>query len=76
MSLACQSVAMSSRSRGDLLPDMQPRLDEDSYVPVPLEATYQTTWNSCPVDMRRAVELGLPLDDEAFDDDDLEDESE
>jgi hypothetical protein len=37
-------------------------LDEDRYVPVPLEATYQATWLSCPEDMREAVEHGLPLD--------------
>jgi hypothetical protein len=27
-------------------------------VPVPLEATYQATWASCPEDMREAVERG------------------
>jgi hypothetical protein len=48
----------------DPLPDMPAWLDEDSYVPVPLEATYQTTWASCPEDMREAVEHGLPPDDE------------
>jgi hypothetical protein len=49
---------------GNVLPDMPAWLDEDSYVPVPLEATYQTTWDSCPVDMRVAVEQGLPIDEE------------
>jgi hypothetical protein len=49
---------------GDVLPDMPAHLDVDSYVPVPLEATYQTTWVSCPEDMRAAVEHGLPLADE------------
>jgi hypothetical protein len=47
---------------GDVLPDMPAWLDEDSYVPVPLEATYQTTWASCPADMQEAVELGWPKD--------------
>jgi hypothetical protein len=47
----------------DILPDMPAWLDEDSYVPVPLEATYQTTWESCPPDMRYVVERGeLPED--------------
>ena len=47
----------------DVLPDMPAWLDEDSYVPVPLEATYQTTWDSCPADMRAVVERGeLPED--------------
>ena len=41
---------------GDALPDMPAWLDEDSYVPVPLEATYQATWQSCPEDMREFVE--------------------
>jgi uncharacterized protein DUF4058 len=50
---------------GDVLPDMPAWLDEDSYVPVPLEVTYQTTWDSCPVDMRDAVEGGLMPDDDA-----------
>ncbi|MBX9584402.1 MAG: DUF4058 family protein, partial [Gemmataceae bacterium] len=41
---------------GDDLPDMPIYLDPVSYVPVPLEATYRTTWASCPEDMREAVE--------------------
>ena len=28
------------------------------YVPVPLEATYQTAWQNCPQDMREFVERG------------------
>ena len=50
---------------GDVMPDMAAYLDLDSYVPVPLEATYQATWESCPEDMREAVERGEPLADEA-----------
>jgi hypothetical protein len=46
---------------GDPLPDMPAYLDPDSYVPVPLEPTYQATWASCPEDMREAVERGEPL---------------
>jgi hypothetical protein len=49
---------------GDLLPDMAAYLDLDSYVNVPLEATYQATWASCPEDMREAVERGEPLSDD------------
>jgi hypothetical protein len=49
---------------GDLLPDMPAYLDPDSYVPVPLEPTYQATWASCPEDMREAVESGESLSDE------------
>jgi hypothetical protein len=49
---------------GDTLPDMPAYLDLDGYVPVPLEATYQATWASCPEDMREAVERGGPLPEE------------
>jgi hypothetical protein len=49
---------------GDVLPDMPAYLDVDSFVPVPLEATYQTTWASCPEDMREAVERGEVVSDE------------
>ncbi len=49
---------------GDVLPDMPAYLNVDSYVPVPLEATYQATWASCPEAMRDAVECGEPSDDE------------
>ena len=43
---------------GDRLPDMPAYLDDEGYVPVPLEATYQAAWASCPEDMREAVEHG------------------
>jgi hypothetical protein len=49
---------------GDVLPDMPAYLDPDSWVPVPLEATYQATWASCPEDMREAVERGVMPTDE------------
>ena len=50
---------------GDVLPDMPAYLDPDSYVPTPLEATYQATWTSCPEAMREVVERGEPLADES-----------
>jgi hypothetical protein len=37
---------------------MAPYLDLDHYVPVPLEATYMTTWGKCPKDFRAFVEAG------------------
>ena len=49
----------------DCLPDMPAYLDQESYVPVPLEATYQATWASCPEDMREVIERGEPLSDES-----------
>lgn len=41
---------------GDRLPAMPAYLDEDIHVQVPLEATYESTWASCPEDMRALVE--------------------
>jgi hypothetical protein len=49
---------------GEKLPDMPAYLDPDSYVPVPLETTYQATWATCPEDMREVVEHGGVLPDE------------
>jgi hypothetical protein len=50
---------------GMAMRDMPAYLDCDSYVPVPLEATYQAAWATCPEDMREAVEHGLPPDEPA-----------
>jgi hypothetical protein len=50
---------------GDTLPDMPAYLDGCGYVPVPLEATYQAAWATCPADMRELVETGrLPGESE------------
>jgi hypothetical protein len=50
---------------GDTLADMPAYLDRDGYVPVPLEATYQSAWASCPADFRELVETGkLPGEEE------------
>jgi len=43
---------------GHVLPDMPAYLDADHHVAVPLESTYQTTWETCPADMRYLVEHG------------------
>ena len=32
---------------GDVLPDMPAYLDRSGYLPMPLEATYQTAWQTC-----------------------------
>ena len=45
----------------DPLPDMPIFLDADTYVPVPLEATYQETWGRCPQEFREAVVTGKRL---------------
>lgn len=49
---------------GDLLPDMPAYLEYGVYVPVPLEATYQAAWATCPPDMRELVETGRLADEE------------
>jgi hypothetical protein len=43
---------------GAILPNMPAYLERSGYVPVPLEATYQAAWFSCPADMRELVETG------------------
>jgi hypothetical protein len=43
---------------GAALPDMPAYLDDRCWVPVPLEATYQAAWTTCPEDMRTYVETG------------------
>jgi len=48
---------------GRPMPDMPAFLDADHHVPVPLERTYQESWNKCPQGMRRVVERG-PTSDE------------
>jgi hypothetical protein len=50
---------------GDPLLEMPAYLTPAAWVPVPLEATYQATWASCPKDMRVAVQRGeLPGESE------------
>jgi hypothetical protein len=44
---------------GDFLPDMPLFLANSWHVPVPLESTYQATWNACPEELRLAVETGV-----------------
>lgn len=44
---------------GDALPDMPIFLLENTYVPAPLEATYQTTWNVFPRALKPLLETPL-----------------
>jgi hypothetical protein len=44
---------------GDVLPDMPLFLTSHVHVMVPLELTYQATWNATPEELRRAVETGV-----------------
>jgi hypothetical protein len=41
---------------GDVLPDMPLFLEPKVYVPAPLEATYQTTWNAFPAALKPLLE--------------------
>ncbi|MBW3539480.1 MAG: hypothetical protein KY476_04350 [Planctomycetes bacterium] len=47
---------------GEELPDIPLFIAGGVHVPVPLEATYQTTWNATPEALRRAVETGIMPD--------------
>jgi hypothetical protein len=41
---------------GDALPSLPIFLDQRTYVPAPLEATYESTWSKCPEPIRELVE--------------------
>ena len=41
---------------GDPLPEMPIFLDPFTYVPAPLETTYQSTWSKCPDAVKELVE--------------------
>ena len=43
---------------GDPLPALPIFLDRGTYVPAPLESTYQSTWAKCPKPLREVVENG------------------
>jgi hypothetical protein len=45
---------------GDLLEDMALFLIDEYYISVPLEATYQATWQALPREMQEYVETGRP----------------
>ena len=47
---------------GDALPDMPLILTQDLHVMVPLESTYQSTWDASPEAYRQAVETGVMPD--------------
>jgi hypothetical protein len=41
---------------GDLLPELPIFFDAATYIPAPLEATYQATWEKRPAVVRELVE--------------------
>ena len=50
---------------GDAMPDMPLFIASELHVKIPLELTYQATWEVTPEEMKRAVETGvLPEDEE------------
>jgi hypothetical protein len=57
------TMFMEPIDQGDTLPDMPAFLGPDTYVPVPLEATYQVAWANCPPSMRELVETGRLADE-------------
>jgi hypothetical protein len=48
---------------GDILPEMPLFLTADVYVPAPLEATYQATWDVCPAPLKDLVMGIFPTTD-------------
>jgi len=44
---------------GDRLPALPLFLSPETYVPAPLEATYVTTWSTCPRQMKELLERGV-----------------
>jgi hypothetical protein len=53
---------------GDLLPEMPLFLATGVHIKVPLESTYESTWNATPEEMRTAVETGVMPEPDAEDD--------
>lgn len=51
-----QTAYVETVGVGDVLPDMPIFLRPQHYVPVPLEATYQTTWNVFPSALKALLE--------------------
>jgi hypothetical protein len=62
LTLAAYSAGVPKRAYvepvavGEPLPEMPLFLDPESYIPVPLEATYLATWESCPEVFRETVQ--------------------
>jgi hypothetical protein len=50
---------------GDAMPDMPLFLANSFHIPVPLEPTYQATWDASPEELRVAVETGVLPDPDA-----------
>lgn len=57
------TIFMEPVDVGDALPAMPAFLSPDTYVAVPLEATYQLAWVHCPPSMRELVETGRLADE-------------
>ena len=51
-----KTAYVESVAVGDVLPDMALFLESELYVSVPLEATYQTTWNVFPAALKGLLE--------------------
>jgi hypothetical protein len=50
---------------GDVLPEMPLFLAPGMHIRVPLESTYQATWDASPEELRTAVETGILPEPEA-----------
>jgi hypothetical protein len=57
----CPEVFLEPVAVGDTLPEMPLFLTTETYVPVPLEATYQGAWEAVPAYWREALTAGGTL---------------
>ena len=58
MTAATLTRVLADVTVGDALPDMPLFLTPDVYVPVPLEATYQSAWDGMPAYWRDVLTAG------------------
>lgn len=52
----CRTAYVNFAAVGDVLPEMPLFLRPEVYVPAPLEATYQTSWQNVPAPLRKLLE--------------------
>lgn len=56
----CPEVFLDPTSVGNALPEMPLFLTSETYIPVPLEATYQAAWEAVPAIWREALTTDSP----------------
>jgi len=56
----CPEVFLNPIAVGDPLPEMPLFLTTETYVPVPLDATYQAAWDAVPAYWRDVLSSSMP----------------